>query len=51
MEHIPKKKHYARCPVLELFGIAYVVLSQKLWRALVYINWIDSHRPANSQDF
>ena len=26
------------------FAIAYVVLYQKFWRALVYMNWIASHR-------
>ena len=47
MEHIPKKTHYARVrrPTSNSCTIAYVVLSQKLWRALVFLNWlIDSHR-------
>ena len=45
MEHIPKKTHYVRVRTSNSFAIAYVVLSQKLWRALVCMDRMtDSHR-------
>jgi len=44
MEHIPKKSHYAKCSTLELLCNSLCGLSQKSWRALIYMNWIDSHR-------
>ena len=39
-----KKAHYARFLAFELLCNSLCSLSQKLWRALVYMNWIDSHR-------
>jgi len=47
MEHIPKKSHCARCPALELLCNSLCGLPLKNWRALVYVNWIDSHRPVD----
>jgi len=44
MQHIPKKSHYARCLALELLCNSWRGLSQEIWRALVYMNWTDSHR-------
>jgi len=44
MEHIPKKSHFARCPALELLCYSLFDPLQKIWRALVYMNLIDSHR-------
>jgi len=39
MEHIPKKSHSARCQALELLYNSLCGLSQKIWRALVYMNF------------
>ena len=48
---VSRRKPSKRSPIWKSLGprkwnftSAYVVLSQKIWRALVYMNWIDSHR-------
>jgi len=43
-----KKSHYSRCPTFELLCNSLSGrLPKKNCRALVYMNWIDSHRPAD----
>jgi len=43
--NISRKKHIAQdVQPSNCCAIAYVVLSQKIRRALVYMNWIDNHR-------
>ena len=44
MQHIPKKSHYAKCWPSNCCVIAYVSLSQKVWKALVCMNRIDINR-------
>ena len=44
MAHIPKKSHQARCLALELLSNSLCGLYQKIWKALVYMNWMESRR-------
>jgi len=40
MQHIPRKSHNARRLAIELLCNCLCSLSQKIWRALVYMKWI-----------